>query len=250
MNKKQKPPVCWMGMIYPTDFKQQMENFDVTKTTAFQFLKQDFVFCKVHLNLGWRDEDDFWNELVAELNVPHPMLVFFDEEAVAAHLTQLSNYLKSGLWAPGYYTTILQESVFVKSTSDPANLACRSIACVNPETGATTSVMLFASSNPSLLEDPHFDGLKILADQRLRARAGGRRGPKPDNKRPSLTKSIRFEVLHRDGFKCKHCGATKDDAALHIDHIKPVALGGTDTMDNLQTLCQACNLSKSKRVLP
>ena len=44
------------------------------------------------------------------------------------------------------------------------------------------------------------------------------------------------------------CGASAaDGATLHIDHIVPVSLGGRTVQENLQTLCQSCNLGKSNR---
>lgn len=66
-------------------------------------------------------------------------------------------------------------------------------------------------------------------------------------KRKSISKSIRHEVFKRDEFKCVECGATKEDTRLHIDHILPVSQGGSDELDNLQTLCEECNLAKSNR---
>ena len=66
-------------------------------------------------------------------------------------------------------------------------------------------------------------------------------------KRNAITKSIRHEVFKRDKYKCVECGVTKKDATLHIDHIIPISDGGSDELDNLQTLCEACNLSKSNR---
>ena len=59
---------------------------------------------------------------------------------------------------------------------------------------------------------------------------------------------LRFEVLYRDKFTCRFCGAspTKDPAVtLHVDHIIPWSKGGETTLDNLQTLCAKCNLGKS-----
>ncbi|MGL4943487.1 MAG: HNH endonuclease [Thermoguttaceae bacterium] len=32
---------------------------------------------------------------------------------------------------------------------------------------------------------------------------------------------------------------------MHVDHIVPRSKGGTNDDDNLQTLCQKCNLGKS-----
>jgi 5-methylcytosine-specific restriction endonuclease McrA len=34
---------------------------------------------------------------------------------------------------------------------------------------------------------------------------------------------------------------------LHVDHIKPRSLGGTNDPDNLQTLCRKCNIGKSNK---
>lgn len=64
------------------------------------------------------------------------------------------------------------------------------------------------------------------------------------SKRKSISTRTRFEVLKRDGFKCQYCGATADQNALHIDHITPVARGGSNEMHNLVTACSNCNLGK------
>lgn len=65
-------------------------------------------------------------------------------------------------------------------------------------------------------------------------------------KRTYIPRGLRKEVFMRDNYTCKECGAKKSDGAtLHIDHIIPVSKGGTDTLDNLQTLCSHCNLNKS-----
>lgn len=56
----------------------------------------------------------------------------------------------------------------------------------------------------------------------------------------------RVRVFDRDNYTCQMCGATVEDGAkLHIDHIIPVSKGGTNELDNLQTLCFECNLGKS-----
>ena len=63
-------------------------------------------------------------------------------------------------------------------------------------------------------------------------------------KRSGLSPSVRFEVLKRDGFRCAYCGATPGEDALHVDHAVSVADGGSDTIENLVTACQTCNLGK------
>lgn len=65
--------------------------------------------------------------------------------------------------------------------------------------------------------------------------------------RDPIESRLRHEVFKRDGYKCIECGKTNKDTTLHVDHILPVAQGGKDELENLQTLCQACNLAKSNK---
>lgn len=60
----------------------------------------------------------------------------------------------------------------------------------------------------------------------------------------------------RDGFRCQLCGYHQmqkgrfwlpETSLLHCDHIIPVSKGGATVMDNLQTLCQRCNLRKAAK---
>lgn len=61
----------------------------------------------------------------------------------------------------------------------------------------------------------------------------------------TVSPSIRYAVLKRDGFRCRACGAcASDDMTLHVDHVTPVAAGGTSHPSNLRTLCADCNLGK------
>ena len=67
--------------------------------------------------------------------------------------------------------------------------------------------------------------------------------------RSKVTSTLRYDVLKRDHFTCKMCGATvKDGIKLQVDHIIPVSKGGKTTMSNLQTLCQRCNRGKSNKI--
>lgn len=67
------------------------------------------------------------------------------------------------------------------------------------------------------------------------------------NNRKPLDSRLRHEVFKRDNYICKECGAGKDKVILHVDHIIPLAKGGTDELSNLQTLCELCNLAKSDK---
>lgn len=61
----------------------------------------------------------------------------------------------------------------------------------------------------------------------------------------AITKRLRYEILRRDNHTCRYCGATAPDATMTVDHVTPVALGGTDDPANLVTACRECNLGKS-----
>lgn len=64
-----------------------------------------------------------------------------------------------------------------------------------------------------------------------------------------ITSSIRFEVFNRDNFTCRYCGRSSPEVQLHVDHVHPVVLGGTNELSNLVTACKDCNLGKSDRTI-
>lgn len=68
-------------------------------------------------------------------------------------------------------------------------------------------------------------------------------------KRKALSKQTRFEVFKRDSFKCQYCGRGINETILEVDHITPVAEGGTNDLINLITSCRDCNRGKGKRKL-
>lgn len=63
----------------------------------------------------------------------------------------------------------------------------------------------------------------------------------------AVSKRLRFEVLRRDGFRCYYCGTRGNETGdgLTIDHVVPVALGGTDDAENLVSACGDCNSGKT-----
>ncbi len=68
--------------------------------------------------------------------------------------------------------------------------------------------------------------------------------------RTAISKKVRFEVFKRDGFNCVYCGAHPSETVLlEVDHVHPVAEGGTNDMDNLVTACCDCNRGKGAELL-
>lgn len=63
-------------------------------------------------------------------------------------------------------------------------------------------------------------------------------------KREHIPARLRHEIFQRDGYRCRECGATNKQTRLHVNHIKPVVMGGTNDINNLQTLREECNRAK------
>ena len=61
------------------------------------------------------------------------------------------------------------------------------------------------------------------------------------NPRKPISAQTKARVFARDGLKCCSCGSTE---LLQVDHMRPHAHGGSDEIDNLQTLCRQCNADK------
>lgn len=57
----------------------------------------------------------------------------------------------------------------------------------------------------------------------------------------SISSSMRLRVYKHDGYQCVVCKSNED---LVVDHIVPLAKGGTNARENLQTMCSPCNSSK------
>jgi 5-methylcytosine-specific restriction endonuclease McrA len=90
------------------------------------------------------------------------------------------------------------------------------------------------------MKDPEF-----RAKQSLRAsiQHGKRKGAEG-----TFTPDDVAAILKRQRYKCAECGTSvKSKKNRHIDHITPLALGGSNWPWNLQILCPACNLSKGAK---
>ena len=64
-------------------------------------------------------------------------------------------------------------------------------------------------------------------------------------KRPPIPREIVDAVYKRDGGRCVYCGSTQN---LQLDHIIPFSKGGATTLENMQLLCQKCNVEKSNKI--
>lgn len=63
--------------------------------------------------------------------------------------------------------------------------------------------------------------------------------------RGSIPKRLRREVYRRDSGTCVYCGIKCPAEELTIDHMIPLARGGTDEATNWATCCRPCNERKA-----
>lgn len=63
---------------------------------------------------------------------------------------------------------------------------------------------------------------------------------------PPLPHTVRQQVRQRAHYRCEYCQTDEQLTGIpnHIDHIIPLALGGTDLPDNLCLACASCNSHK------
>jgi hypothetical protein len=76
-----------------------------------------------------------------------------------------------------------------------------------------------------------------------------RRKRQATSRRVPIPTTVRRRVYARDGYTCVYCGRRGRGILLTIDHVFPVALGGTNDVGNLVTACRPCNLTKGARLL-
>lgn len=79
---------------------------------------------------------------------------------------------------------------------------------------------------------------RTVLEQRRRARKRGNGG--------TFTEEEWQELCNALGNKCQCCGA---EGKLTVDHIVPLSMGGSNSIDNLQPLCKSCNCRKHTRVV-
>jgi len=63
--------------------------------------------------------------------------------------------------------------------------------------------------------------------------------------RTAIPTDVRREVWRRDSGKCAKCGSREN---LEYDHIIPISKGGSNTVRNIELLCEGCNREKSATI--
>lgn len=109
---------------------------------------------------------------------------------------------------------------------------CAVLGCRSPAWNKIKDdVLSYFDVTPDFIRIKHRDWVKITKD----------------GKRKPLPVSLRQSIMARDGSSCVYCGC--QEGPFHIDHVIPVAKGGTDDPANLTVACAPCNLSKSDKLV-
>ncbi len=65
-------------------------------------------------------------------------------------------------------------------------------------------------------------------------------------KRERIPDDVKIAVWRRDSGCCVRCGSR---VSLEYDHIIPISKGGSNTLRNIELLCEKCNRTKSNKII-
>jgi len=165
----------------------------------------------------------------------------------------MSRETRQVYWAPGRVTVeVLDVSLprsgrarlcrvcgqqFVRATGQSRKATCEQVCSV------TCRVVVRRQKQQTLRRTPN--GRAWRAAAKARRRAVHRSGESFDP----------HEIFVRDGWRCQRCGVqtpvqlrgSYDLTAPELDHVVPLARGGSHTRSNAQMLCRGCNIEKGAR---
>ena len=105
-----------------------------------------------------------------------------------------------------------------------------------------------SSKHNEFFDPPEFDAPKYTPEEYIPEYKRLSNANFNPRRKKSIPKGLRYDVLERDKHTCQKCNASRSDGVrLHVDHKIPESKGGSTTLDNLQVLCEPCNLGKGNR---
>jgi hypothetical protein len=161
--------------------------------------------------------------------------------------------LRSGRGRPGLTMRLDRRVYLAPQCARPKALGLWAVAAswsLNTDTpGFIPTQVALSLAKPKVISELWDCGYWLLSEDGFRMSKGdtlyARWALARDDERADIPETLRARVYARDGHRCLLCGAGYD---LTLDHIVPWSWGGTDTEDNLRTLCRPCNSSKGDRL--
>lgn len=254
---KEKSILILDKLIYPKSLFECLKEQIKSKKFTPEFFGGDFIRVIVLSDNNEERLDDisdkfilFFKEYVEKTN-----FVCWDEEEVKLTLDSIYQQIINGIPEKSFYDWFMKWTFQARQFTVPLDEYEKPKKGYNPASKIVSykfsngliSNYIFFSSNGSLLNEITLNALIKKVEEEIKEIISYKTIRK-NNKRNPIDSRLRHEVFKRDGYKCKECGATKEEKTLHCDHIIPVSQGGTDEMDNLQTLCSDCNLAKSDKI--
>lgn len=130
-----------------------------------------------------------------------------------------------------------------KNNPDKARGKAERYKLKNPEKLAITRTKWYANNRDKAIQHS-LDWAARNPDKR-RANEANRRARKRNSDGSHTSSDIKNLVYIQKG-KCACCKIIIS-SGYHVDHIMPLALGGSNDKTNIQLLCPACNIKKSSK---
>ena len=81
--------------------------------------------------------------------------------------------------------------------------------------------------------------------ERLKHKFSEAKSIENERQRDGIPEEVRIAVWRRDSGKCTKCGEREN---LEYDHIIPISRGGSNTVRNIELLCERCNRKKKDNI--
>lgn len=245
-------------LIYPNNLLNILRKQLRNKKPIWEFLGDDYVRLIVVCDINEERLDES-SRIIQSIFIDYCKScksLMIDEKESVIQFESIEKQISNGISEKAFYDWFMrlvfncrQMTVPLDSMGSPkeGHNPSSSIVSFKYENGLISNFIFF-TSNGSLLNEVTFDELIKKGHELLKKRINNSGKNKiKSKKRNPLDSKLRHECFKRDGYKCKECGASKEEKTLHCDHIISVAQGGSDELDNLQTLCDDCNLAKSDK---
>ena len=261
----EKPILMLDKIIYPSSLYKILCDY----LKGNKFLGMEFGKDCVRIISVIDTNEDRLNKYMVELRnmfkfrLDSMRMIIFDEEEVKQQIKDIIKQIENGIDEKAFYDWFIifaiqlsqnnlpmkEESLEVKKGYLPVlKIDCYEIYDNDVDKNIQFyQSNLWLSSNGSLMNPITKEQLLKKAEKLIKEKINKKDKKNNIKKRNPLDLKLRHEVFKRDGYKCVECGAINKEKMLHCDHIISVAQGGTDEMDNLQTLCDDCNLAKSDK---
>ncbi len=242
-------------LIYPNKLVDVLRKQIKEKISLPEFLGGDYVRLIVVCDKNEERLDKCCNEIqfIFKEYVEDVKSLIIDNEDGQEELISIEKQISNGINEKAFYDWFMRLTFQLRQITIPLDELKNAKKGYNPSSkiisfkydNGLIANYIFFSSNGHLFNELTFPELIKKGQRLLKDKINNKK--KNNNKRNPLDSRLRHECFKRDGYKCLECGATNKDKVLHCDHIVPVSQGGSDELDNLQTLCENCNLAKSNK---